>query len=95
MSVLKILCALILSTATVQADWNNQIENESILVAQNLTLDEAARRLKQQINGRVLRAETIQQDGKNYYLFKVLTEDDGRVRLIKVDPETGQSIGNQ
>jgi len=84
---------MVVTMATVHADWDN--ESEILLLAQNLSLDQAAKQLKKTINGRILDAKTVQIDGKQYYRFKVLTEKEGRIRYIKVDPVTGHSAGKQ
>ena len=81
--------------ATVHADWDWNGESKVLLLAQNLSIDAAAKQLQQSINGRILEAKTIQIDSKEYYRFKVLTEKEGRIRYIKIDPITGLSSGKQ
>ncbi len=84
---------MVVTMATVHADWDS--ESEMLLLAQNLSLDKAAKQLQKSINGRILEAKTIQIDSKKYYRFKVLTEKEGRVRYIKIDPVTGLSTKKQ
>lgn len=49
------------------------------------TLPESVRRVERQTGGEVLRAEPMQQDGREVYRLKVLTRD-GRVRVMQADP---------
>lgn len=53
----------------------------------NLTPNEAARG----INGRILGVQTIVENGRTLYVYKVLTPD-GRIRYVKVDSATGQHL---
>ena len=49
------------------------------------TLPDSVRRVERQTGGEVLRAEPMQQDGREVYRLKVLTRD-GRVRVVQDDP---------
>lgn len=59
------------------------------LAQQPLTLDEAVTKVSKETQGRVLIAERSDEDGKIRYKIKLLTED-GTVKLLYVDPETGK-----
>ena len=84
---------MIVTMAVVHADQDSG--SKILLVAQNLSIDKAAKQLRKSINGRILEAKIIQIDNKEYYRFKVLTEKDGRIRYIKIDPVTGLSTRKQ
>lgn len=53
---------------------------------QDSTLPDSIRRVERQTGGEVLRAEPMQQDGRQVNRIKVLTAD-GRVRVMQDDPE--------
>jgi uncharacterized membrane protein YkoI len=57
--------------------------------ARPVTLDEAAALVRQQVPGRVVRAETREEGGEVVYAFRVVSED-GRVRTVRVDAATGK-----
>ena len=48
-------------------------------------LPESVLRAERQTGGQVLRAESMQRDGREVYRLKVLTPD-GRVRIVRDDP---------
>jgi hypothetical protein len=50
------------------------------------TLPDSVRRVERQTGGEVLRAEPMQQDGREIYRLKVLTRD-GRIRVMQDDPD--------
>jgi uncharacterized membrane protein YkoI len=52
------------------------------------SLDDAITLVKEEIGGRVLRAETLQRDNRTVYQVRIIT-DDGRVRTINVDAQNG------
>ena len=52
------------------------------------SLDDAITLVKEKIGGRVLRAETLQHDNRTVYQVRIIT-DDGRVRTINVDAQSG------
>ena len=53
----------------------------------HLTPNEAARG----ITGRILGVQTIVENGRTLYVYKVLTPD-GRIRYVKVDSATGRHL---
>ena len=53
-----------------------------------MSLKESAARVKKRMNGKVLSAHSHEEDGHSYHRIKVLTPD-GVVRIILVDPESG------
>lgn len=53
-----------------------------------ISLQESVSRVKKRMNGRVLSAHRYEEDDRSYYRIKVLTSD-GVVRVIRVDPESG------
>lgn len=54
-----------------------------------VTLDEAAALVRQQVGGRVVRAETRDEGGDVVHEFRVVSED-GRVRTVQVEAATGR-----
>ena len=56
---------------------------------EEISLDEAVRRVREQSGGRVLRAETRRENGRTVHRIRVLSPD-GRVRTWTVDAETGR-----
>jgi len=52
------------------------------------TLDEAVALVKRKIEGRVLRAETLEIDERTVYRIRILTAD-GNVKTINVDADKG------
>jgi uncharacterized membrane protein YkoI len=56
--------------------------------ARSLSLDEAAALVRDQVGGRVVRAETRDDGGLRTFVFRVVS-DDGRVRTVSVDAATG------
>lgn len=56
-----------------------------------LSLDEAARRIIQQGNNKVLSTKTEKIQGKQVHVIKVLTPE-GRIQHIKIEAETGRVV---
>ena len=69
--------ALTLSSVAIAKDENGP----------GLTIEQAAAKVQKETGGRVLGAETTQDDGGTMYRIKVL--HDGRVSTILVDPRSG------
>ena len=61
------------------------------VVAATLDLEDAAKRVKEQFNGRVLGGKTVVEDDRTVHVIRVLTPD-GRVRHIRVDAQTGKIL---
>jgi hypothetical protein len=57
--------------------------------ADGLTIEEAIERVEARFGGRVVRAETRERDGRRVHRLRLLSED-GRVRTVEVDAETGR-----
>lgn len=56
------------------------------------SLDRAVEGVRSRTGGRVLSADTVRRDGKSaVYDIKVLTND-GRVRRMAIDSETGEAV---
>lgn len=53
------------------------------------SLDEAVSEARDRYPGRVLSAETRRDNGRESYNIRILT-DDGQVRRLRVDPESGR-----
>lgn len=63
----------------------------SLLMAQagSVTLDQAVAKVRRTSGGKVVGADTIEQDGSTSYRIKVVFPD-GKVRIYYVDPATGE-----
>lgn len=57
--------------------------------AEKVSLAQATRMVQERTGGQVLRAETKRDKGRAVHRIRVLTED-GRVRTVHVDAETGR-----
>lgn len=53
------------------------------------TLEQAVAKVRAEVPGRILSAETVVHEGRVVYRIKVLT-DDGRVTVIEIDAHTGK-----
>ena len=58
------------------------------------SLDEAVSEARDRYPGRVLSAETERRGGRESYSIRILT-DDGRVKRLRVDPESGRFERNR
>lgn len=87
------LCAIVLSAApAAQAAKAAPARGAELRLAQaseQVSLAEATRRVQQSTGGQVLRAETKRDKGRVVHRIRVLTED-GRVRTVHVDAESGR-----
>lgn len=57
--------------------------------AKRISLDEAVAVVKEQIDGRIMAAESAHKDGRDGYRIKVLTSG-GEVRIFFVDAQSGE-----
>ncbi len=65
---------------------------EPLLMAQNgQSLDDLVSRFRRRNEGRILSADTVDEDGRRVHRLRVL-KDDGRVRRFRYDGDTGQRI---
>jgi uncharacterized membrane protein YkoI len=90
-AVAAVLCASALALG-VPAQASSTAAPPVIRVAQaenGISLEEAARRVRERTGGQVLRAETKRDKGRTVHRIRVLTED-GLVRTWRVDAETGE-----
>jgi uncharacterized membrane protein YkoI len=53
-----------------------------------LSLAQASAMAQSRYQGRIVRAETIEQGGRVIHVIRILG-DDGRVRTVRIDAETG------
>jgi len=56
------------------------------------TLEEAIEIAVKRYGGRPAGAETVVRDGKRVHEIKVLNEQNGSVRTVRIDPETGAIV---
>jgi DNA integrity scanning protein DisA with diadenylate cyclase activity len=59
------------------------------------TLEEAIEIAVERYGGRPAGAETVVRDGQRVHEIKVLNEENGSVRTVRIDPETGAIIPPQ
>jgi len=69
----KFLIALMLSAALVVSAWA-------------VTLEEAARRVADEYDARVVSAQTVERDGRRIHVIRIVTRD-GVVRTVRVPAE--------
>jgi uncharacterized membrane protein YkoI len=53
------------------------------------SIDEAVAQVKKVVDGNVVRASSVEREGRAFYEIRVIT-DDGTVRTILFDAESGQ-----
>jgi len=54
-----------------------------------MSLDQAVAMVRKRFGGKVISAETVSDGGKTTYVIKLLS-DEGRVRTVRVDAESGK-----
>ncbi len=69
----KLLIALTLSALLVVSAWA-------------ITLEEAARRVAQEYDAKVVSAHTVERDGRRIHVIRIVT-DEGVVRTVRVPAE--------
>lgn len=57
----------------------------------NVSLDSAVENIRNRKGGRVLSADSVRREGRDVHRIKILT-DEGRVRNLYMDPQTGTLI---
>ena len=82
---------LLFFLVTVSQMARAEHSSEYLILAQ-ISADEAAKRVVRNQNDRVLGVRKAIIDGREVYIIKVLTPDQGRVRQYKVDAKTGQVL---
>ena len=81
--VLLLPLAVLVSEARAQQDARE--EPSARIESPRSELPESVLRAERETGGQVLRAESMQRDGREVYRLKVLTPD-GRVRIMRDDP---------
>jgi hypothetical protein len=74
------------ATTPRDAEPTAQIAQQS-----SLSLAQATAIATRQVQGRVVRAETVNRGGRVIHEIRILGED-GRVRTVRIDAETGQML---
>lgn len=59
------------------------------VVAAEITLEQAVAQVRRETGGRILAAETVQQNGRRVHRVKVLTPDNS-VRTLSIDADGGR-----
>jgi uncharacterized membrane protein YkoI len=62
--------------------------------SEDISLDQAVQRARQQYRGKVLSAETVCVDGRKAYRIKILTKA-GRVERMHIDARTGRALSRR
>ena len=60
-----------------------------IPASDSMSLNQATRMVREETGGRILSAEEVQRGNRSVYRIRVLL-DEGRVRVVEVDPGTGR-----
>lgn len=87
-SFLVMTVAAMTSQSVTAADQRNK---ESAHRDNGVSLERAVSRARNEYQGRILSAETDRQNGHSTHNIRILT-DDGRVRRLRVDSDTGEYI---
>ncbi len=100
---LRALACAVLALAMVRAAAGRQVSEPAAAVPPDaeptaqiaqrgsLSLQEATAIATRQVQGRVVRAETVSRGGRLIHEIRILGED-GRVRTVRIDAETGQML---
>lgn len=88
LSILLLITVFMSSQAVTAANHRGGHRYESV---NQITLDNAVSRAKNQYKGRVISAETEKRNGKGTHKIRILT-DDGRVRRLNVDQQSGEYV---
>ena len=91
LSILLVIALVMFSQAVMAGKHKGGHRYESVY---QITLDNAVTRAKEQYKGRVISAETNKRNGKQTHKIRILT-DDGRVRRLNVDQQTGEYVRPQ
>ncbi|MDD5277406.1 MAG: hypothetical protein PHR16_15165 [Methylovulum sp.] len=84
-----VMLVFFISHSCFAGDENSENENNSF---EQITLEQATRLvIAKDGSSRVLGAQTINVDGENIHIIKVLTPQ-GRIRHYKISAETGELI---
>lgn len=83
-----VLVTALLATAPAHADKGRGSGRQP---SPGYSLDRAVEGVRSRTGGRVLSVDTVRRDGRSIYDIKVLT-DDGRVRRMAIDGETGEPL---
>jgi hypothetical protein len=75
----------------LQAAQPSLQEGTRLLLAQGYSLDEAVSQARRRYPGKVLSAETIRQGDHPVHRIRII--DDGRVRGLRYDGDTGRPLG--
>lgn len=83
--LLLIAPAMAVLAGAAHAQQDTRASERPTAEARRSELPESVLRAERQTGGEVLRAESMQRDGREVYRLKVLTPD-GRVRIMRDDP---------
>jgi uncharacterized membrane protein YkoI len=86
------LCALLGSAQLSARQPYSERQGRSNGQAENgLTLDGAVSRIREREGGRVLSADTEQDNGDKVYRIRVLTKE-GKVKRLRIDARSGRTL---
>ncbi len=89
-SIVIVLVAFLAAPVSADQRKANDNNNDEPHVETKSSLTDSVRRVERQTGGEVLSAEPMQRDGRQVNRVKVLTND-GRVRVMQVDPRQNRS----
>ena len=81
-----LLCLALLLPLAAQSAWSlgqPGVALQAVSQGNGISLEQAAAQVQQQHGGRILSAETVQENGRQVHLIKVLTADH-QVRTVRV-----------
>ena len=87
LSALIIAASVCLSASLLAASIDFNLST-SAWESATLSIDNAAKKIREQTGGKILASKQIKKGDRTYYQFKVLLPN-GEVKLIIVDPEKG------
>jgi len=91
--IVIVLSAFIAAPVSADQRKGNGNNNEAPPAEAKSSLTDSVRRVERQTGGEVLSAEPMQRDGRQVNRVKVLTND-GRVRVMQVDPQQDRNKKN-
>jgi hypothetical protein len=97
--VAAVLCSLCSLGATVAAAMSGPTRQEYrsemvpvVFQAGGMSLEQAVAMVQSKYGARVMRANTVEEDGKAVHYIRLMTPDRSRVWTVRVDAASGREI---
>lgn len=87
--LLSLLLLLPLTAPAAVSLEGRPMVTQQVSQASDNGLDEAVARVQKEQGGRILSAETVQEEGRRVHVIKVLTPDNS-VRTLRIDADNGR-----